>query len=294
VTSAVTVHLDLAQITATLHLGVRRVAAFMSLGLNAARTATPASLELAPSDTNFRFIPAGLEQAAVSHIADEFRLWILTNGLRELCAFLERYLLDLYLAAAWISLSDDGRLPPGAHAPVAPKDFEYKGIGRKLELLRDTFSIQAPHSDCLSTFWDARNCLVHRLGRVGPPDVTAGTQQLVVKWIGMDVWIHPTGGEPQLMPLDLGEGIFLKDGGEVQVRTIERSEAFELGGRVNFNPHQLSEMLVTALGQCDALMHSLNALIAAKGLPTGTPVTTAAGSDGDSTGAPADQGGKSE
>lgn len=289
-----TTHLDLTRITATLQLGVRRVAAFMSLGLNAARNATPASLELAPADTRFRFLPAGMGHEAVAHIADEFQLWILTNGLRELCAFLERYLHDLYLAAALVSLSEGGRLTADAPAPTLPKDFEHKGIGRKLELLHQTFGIDAPHSDCLSTFWDARNCLVHRLGWVGLKDVAADSQHLVVKWIGMEVWIHPVGGEPQLMPLDLGEGIFLKDGGEVQVRTIERSVSFKLGVQLNLNAHQLSEMLVTALGQCDVLMHGLNRLIAAKGWLDSAPLTTASGSNGEFNGIPANDGEKSE
>lgn len=297
-TTAGTVHLDLTRLTARLQLGVRRVAAFMSLGLNAARTATPTSLELAPADTNFHFIPTGLGQDAVSHIADEFQLWILTNGLRELCAFLEHYLHDLYLAAALINLSDGGRLPSDAPVPTVPKDFDHKGIGRKLELLHDTFGIHAPHGDCLSAFWDARNCLVHRLGRVGPKDVAAGGQQLMVKWIGMDVWLHPVGGEAQLMPLDLGEGLFLKDGGEVQVRSVERTLNFGMGEQVSFNAHQLSEMLMTALGQCDVLMQSLNALIASKGLldsppPEATGLSDAPG-DEDSLGTTIHEGARRE
>lgn len=278
-TTVNTVHLDLSQITATLHRGVRRVAAFMSLGLNAARTATPASLELAPADTRFHFIPTTLSHEAVAHIAEEFQLWTLTNGVRELCAFLERYLHDLYLAAALISLSDGGRLPPNTPAPTVPKDFEHKGIGRKLELLQKTFGVQAPHGDCLSTFWDARNCLVHRLGQVGPKDLAGGTQYLVVKWLGLDLWLHPVGAEPQLMPLDLGEGIFLKDGGEVQVRAVERALTFGLGDQLDFNAHQLSEMLVTTLGQCDALMQSLHALIASKGLLDSPPLAASPPSD---------------
>ncbi|HDX0897930.1 hypothetical protein [Stenotrophomonas maltophilia] len=278
-TPAGTVQLDLPRITATLQRGVRRVAAFMSLGLNAARSATPASLELAPADTRYHFIPTNLSHEAVAHIADEFQLWILTNGVRELCAFLERYLHDLYLAAALISLSQGGRLPPDAPVPTVPTAFEHTGIGRKLELLRETFGIDAPHSDCLSTFWDARNCLVHRLGLVGPKDLVGGREHLLVKWIGLDLWLHPVGGEPQLMPLDLGEGIFLRDGGEVQARTVERLLTFELGHQVGFTAHQLSEMLVTALGQCEALMQSLHALAASKGLLDNPPPATSASSD---------------
>ena len=200
------IHIDLPAIEGKLGTGIRRVAAFMAIGLNASRTVTASTLVLDHSETMFRFFDEEPAAEVLEEAGREFRMWIQANGLRELCSFLEQYLSDIYLAAAWIKLSDGGKVASGAKVPELPKDFVRKGLGTKLALLERDFGITATHGKILSTFWDARNCLTHRLGFVGEAALIAG-DALVVKWIGVESWLLLEGEEPRLLPLDLGEGV---------------------------------------------------------------------------------------
>lgn len=259
------IHIDLSAIEGKLGTGIRRVAAFMAIGLNASRTVTASALVLDHTETSFRFFSPEPDVGVLEEAGREFRMWIQANGLRELCSFLEQYLSDIYLAAAWIKLSDAGKVASGAMVPGLPKDFVRKGLGTKLGLLKRDFGITAPHGDILSTFWDARNCLTHRLGVVGEIDLTAG-DALVVKWIGLENWLCLEGKEPQLLPLDLGEGVHTGAGGTLEVRTVAREKAFRLGERVYLDAHELSEILFSAQSQCAALIAGVVELAKAKGL----------------------------
>lgn len=266
------IHIDLPAIEGKLGTGIRRVAAFMAIGLNAARTVTASSLLLDHTETSFRFFSEEPGDEVLVEAGREFRMWIQANGLRELCSFLEHYLSDIYLAAAWIKLSNAGKVASGAMAPELPKDFVHRGLGAKLTLLARDFGLSAPHGEILSTLWDARNCLTHRLGFVGEADLTAG-DALVVKWIGVESWLLLEGKEPQLLPLDLGEGIHTGAGGAVEVRTVAREKAFRLGERIYLDAHELSEILFSAQSQCAALTKGLVEFAKAKGLgktPGGT------------------------
>lgn len=266
------IHIDLPAIEGKLGTGIRRVAAFMAIGLNASRSVTASALVLDHSETMFRFFNEEPAAEVLEEAGREFRMWIQANGLRELCSFLEQYLSDIYLAAAWIKLSYGGKVASGAKVPELPKDFVRKGLGTKLALLERDFGITAPHGQILSTFWDARNCLTHRLGFVGEADLTAG-DALVVKWIGVESWLLLEGEEPQLLPLDLGEGVHTGPGGTLEVRTVAREKAFRLGERIYLDAHELSEILFSAQSQCAALTKGLLELAKSKGLgetPSGT------------------------
>ena len=265
------VNLDLGSIASKLGVGIRRVAAFMAIGINAARSVTAESLVLDRTETNFRFFRDEIDSKEVTEAAYEFRAWIQTNGLRELCTFLEHYLADMYICAAWLQLSDGGKVSSAATVPTLPKDFVRKGVTKKLELLEKEFGLTAPNSHFLATFWDARNCLTHRLGFVGREDLPEGGDALVVRWLGFEMWIKLEGEEPRLLPLDLGEGIYAPNGGAVEVRVVERKKEFRLGERINLDAHELSEILVSAQQQCGALMQGVIKIAETKGITSPPP-----------------------
>ena len=260
-----TIHIDLPVIEGKLGLGIRRVAAFMAIGINAAKSVTRESLELDNADTSYRFFPAEVKQGAVDEAAHEFRAWILTNGLRELCAFIEHYLADLYIAAAWLKMTEGGRISSSSMEPSLPKEFIHKGVSKKLEILTEEFGLSTPNAHLLSTFWDARNCLTHRLGFVGFADLTGGRSALTVRWMGIETWLHRVGEEPELLPIHITEGVETRGGGELVVQTVERAKEFPLGERIDFTAHELSEILLTTHGQCAALMQGVIALAHERG-----------------------------
>lgn len=186
------------------------------------------------------------------------------GGFRELCEALEIYLTQVYAAVSVLHASLDGKVSSSAVVGV-PKEFDRKGLGTKLTMLKEKFGIEPRSPAHLSTLWDARNCLTHRRGVVSERDCNV-SDGLEVKWIGVDfVYVAPDGAEKKVVP-----GM-LVNGGGFEARSIERVRLFKVGERINFSPAELSEICWFTLVQSDSIMVGVLKLAAEKGI--GQPET---------------------
>jgi len=110
-------------------LGVRRAAVFMGLGINAARDSRFREYELAHI-TGIELVPRGVEDKVVDKFKDEFQLWIIESGFREL---LERFALFLdSIHYHSLLLATNHRKIPPKDAEKLNKNFEFKGVAAKL------------------------------------------------------------------------------------------------------------------------------------------------------------------
>ena len=219
--------------------GVRRAAVFMGLGINAARDSRFREYELAHI-TGLELVPTGVEDKVIDKFKDEFQLWIIESGFREL---LERFALfldsihyhSLLLAVNHSKISQ-------RDAEKLNKDFEFKGVAAKLIQLDETFGMKFKHAHHLETLAKARNCLTHRLGIVGDKDCN-NDNHFELKWQSMDFSIEaPDRDEPIPLKFPIEEPIYLESGGALMLKFVDRKLRFAKGQKLAVSSKELAEI----------------------------------------------------
>ncbi len=172
--------------------GYLRAAVFLGLGSNAARREDFIEYHLA-KDTHFKILPDIVSAETISVWKNDFYRWIVEGGFREIveytCLFLDR----LYDTALHIHKQ---------HSEAKRQTFNRKGLPGKIETLKREFQISCRYPDALASVYATRNCLVHRLGLVGPEDIgSAG--KLTLSWIGVKMLFQGEDGKDYEVP-DLG------------------------------------------------------------------------------------------
>ncbi|MGH7770705.1 MAG: hypothetical protein ACREQA_00535 [Candidatus Binatia bacterium] len=221
----------------------------MGLGLNAAtdpefknyRLSSVQNTEINP--IHMELIPSNVNDETLSHFKTEFGIWIITSGLREV---IERFaiFLDSMHHACQMMACNKHKLEP-AEAQRLDKSFRFKGMEDKLSELERRFGIKPKHPDYIVSINQARNCLAHRLGRVGIEDCKQG-EALEVKWIGMDFQIELESGK--ILSANEAVGVVIPEAGAAQLKIVERSKSFPLGTFARFGMHELAEICNFMLG----------------------------------------------
>jgi hypothetical protein len=231
--------------------GVRRAAVFMGLGLNAAHDPLFKNYQLSnipniESDLiRVELIPSNVNDETLTHFKKEFGVWVIANGLREV---IERYaaFLDSIHYACLVMACNKQKLE-SANAQRFDRSFRFKGIEDKLCELERRFGIKPKHPDYIVSINQARNCLTHRLGQVGPEDCQDG-KALKVKWIGMDHQIQLESGKIISLNKKGSESIVLPEPGTLQLKFVERLKSFQLGTFMRFEMAELAEICKFMLG----------------------------------------------
>lgn len=226
---------------------VHRAAAFMGLGLNAAYDKEYNNYQLAPT-TQIEVLPANLNNDSISHLKNEFALWIIAGGLNELIEGFESFLMKIHSIPLLINFQKGNIFRE--EAMKERKNFAYQGLKGKLCLLHEKHNLISENSLYLESLANARNCFTHRHGIVGPEDLKNGASELTVEWKGMEIFVStPEGEEIPLIPSEGRESIFLQKGGDVKLRpNIVRSLKFSKGQLIHFSPHDLAEICLFIKG----------------------------------------------
>ncbi len=153
------------------HTGVRRAALFLGLGLNAAYDEEYKDYHLTKI-AQIDFIPSDADDKTIAAYKNEFSFWIIGNGLRELVEAFGTFLDRLYKGCLLFQLAKDGNSRQKLEARY--KKYHYVGLSEKLVILKQEFAIETGNAGQLASINKARNCLTHRQGIVGRPDVGAG------------------------------------------------------------------------------------------------------------------------
>lgn len=235
------INIDFNQIQKVADKSVHRAAAFMGLGLNAAYDKNFKNYQLAPI-TQIEVLPSNLNDDSISHLKNEFALWIIAGGLNELIEGFESFLMKIHLIPLTINLKK-GR-ESRIEAKKERKNFTYMGLKDKLCLLREKHNLSLQSTPYLESLAYARNCFTHRHGIVAEADLKNGANELAIEWKGMEVFVSThEGKEIPIIPSGGRESIFLKEGGTVKLRpNIVRSFKFPKGQLINLSPHNLAEI----------------------------------------------------
>ncbi|MEX2494370.1 MAG: hypothetical protein WD425_21735 [Nitrospirales bacterium] len=89
------INIDFNQIQKDADKSVLRAAAFMGLGLNLAFDKNFKNYQLAPI-TQIEVLPSDLNDDSISHLRNEFALWIIAGGLNELIEGFESFLMKIH------------------------------------------------------------------------------------------------------------------------------------------------------------------------------------------------------
>ena len=236
--------------------GVRRAAVFMGLGLNAAHDPAFKSYQLSSiqnvqTKMHMELIPSNVNDDTLGHFKTEFGAWIIANGLREVTERYAVFLDGIHQVCQFIACSKQ-RLEPTA-AEKRDSTFRRKGIEYKLQKLDLRFGVKPRYPDFVVSINKARNCLTHRLGKVGFEDCNQG-QALEVKWTGMDFQIELESGK--ILSANEFFGVVLPEPGTAQLKFIERCKSFPIGTLIRFEMHDLAEV-------CNFMLDSIRAVAGA-------------------------------
>lgn len=245
-------HIDFDKIIDTARKGVKRATAFLGLGVNAAQDPNFNEYELTRI-TKLQLLPAELPQDTVNHLKEEFGIWIVGNGFRELVETFSVFLDQVHHACAVIGPSK-GKLTV-AELAEKQSNFATQGFPNKLNMLQAGYSVAPKHPEYLKTLNKARNCLTHRRGIVGQLDCNED-QRLRVLWLGADIYIEePSGTKHMIEDLPNG-GLYLPEGGDVNMRMVERERQFEIGQLVKLSARDLAEVCWFILREAQATISS--------------------------------------
>jgi hypothetical protein len=236
--SAKQFNLDFDKILEIALKGVRRASVFMGLGVNLALDEQAKSYQLTQI-TNIQLVPDEVSDETLHHFKDEFRIWIEAAGLRELSEAFASY-LDALHKACLIVHTVQTKAPP-AEIEEKQTTFAAEGLPNKLNILKQRFSVEPQHTSYIVSIGRARNCLGHRRGIVGAEDLRGG-EELEVIWLGMDLFVETPAGERHFLNETPEEGIFLPQGGTVNMQFVERKRTFGLGTKLALSTRDLAEI----------------------------------------------------
>lgn len=256
------IKINLDNLSEIVQKGVRRVAVFMGLGLNAAQNESFRNYKLT-GISHIQFLPDNVDEKTLSHFKEEFGVWIVTAGLRELIETFAIFLDAVHEVCQFVAVHR-GKLS-SADADASQKDFQFRGLKDKLKALETRFGIKPESPELLQGINQARHCLTHRRGIVGPEDCESG--ELAIKWPAMDIFIETPSG--QTIPLNppLKEGIYLQGGGTVKLKFVQRSVTFPLGSVIKLAPKELSEVCHFALMSAGQVCKSIVEYLERMGIP---------------------------
>jgi hypothetical protein len=227
-------NIDFGKILEVALKGVRRATVFLGLGVNAALDTNFNKYQLTEI-AQIQLLPQEVDARTLSHFKDEFKTWVVGNGLRELIETFSVFLERLHEACLVI----ENHVKPISLKDLAEQQagFVKYGLPKKFTVMKEKFSVGPKHPVQLLTLNKARNCLTHRRGLVERIDCNL-TDSLKVSWVGADIFVQTPSGEKHL----LEKGLVLAEGGDIMLQFLERERVFPVGSVVRFSPKELAEI----------------------------------------------------
>ena len=224
----------------------------MGLGLNAAHDTAFTNYELTPI-TQIQLAAPDANRETVASYKSEFGLWIIACGLRETIETFVVFLDEIHKICKQMAMIREKITVENPEA--LDKKFTFKGIDKKLFHLKSKFRIESASANYLVGINKVRNCLTHRRGIVGAEDCMEG-DELIVKWMGLDIQIvTPSGEVINTLPM-LKEGFALPKGGNIIIKNSERVRFFKKGASIELSPKDLAEVCYLTLRATDEIVLS--------------------------------------
>ena len=240
------------------HMGMhvpKSVSMLMALGLNASSQDGRIDHRL-PGFVRLMDTPHELTDEEYEGLRQDFRNWIVGNGLTELFVGLEMFLNSFYTAIIRCDLHFQGKPVAKAKRPI--DEFEKLGVWRKLRRFEDRFNFRTGLSDHFEVLNKARNCLTHRHGIIHDQDCNHGGE-LQLTWLGFDLTSVETDGTEHEITLDtigpIKASMFRSEGNrQLRSTMVRRKLTFAIGDVISIPPKSLEEICFMS-GFCCAKLH---------------------------------------
>jgi hypothetical protein len=249
--AVITLKFDFDKLREIVALGVRRATVFMGIGSNAALVQPPISHVLSDR-TQFHTVPVEVSEATQKEFLTEFEKWVIANGFRELAETFSIFLTSVYVGYVGF---DRGKMDAKEFQKLG-KAFSRYGLSDQFTELRPLLDIDARFEQMFASINQARNCLAHRRGIVGPPDVPAPGQPFVFHWHTMGMELED--GTDVSMLLNTGDPFHVEAEQKLVVGPVDRSKTFQLGDPIGFARYELNEI---CFGVTMAMEHIRSKLI---------------------------------
>lgn len=250
-----------------LQFAIHRALTFVSIGLESAPSEVHAIPKMPDVPFGLRF--TGLEEWTTKKAVDEYRTWLLANGLRAVVEALGLFLDDIHRFLAAMTLFE-GR---GRNVTITagelqramdqePKRFHKRGFPAKLEHVESTYGVALDSAlvPMVRSVNAARNCLVHRGGIVSDKDL-GESGKLVVRWRRLAIFVTGEGGERRLDP-----PMALEAGAQVAARNEDVEKVFGRGERLEFSAEEFSGICWFLYRCCVDLSQSVHGKAQSAGL----------------------------
>lgn len=232
------VTIDLDKIKEIAIKGIRRTTVFLGLGVNAARDKAFNEYQL-PENHYLKLVPDNATAEQIARFKENFEKWIVSNGLRELIETFGVFLDKIHHASLLLATNKE-RITQQDAETFGPA-FERKGIEEKLKTLRTRFNILSDKEKYFPSINQARNCITHRQGQIGPEDLKGNASLNLIWWTLGIIAQTADGKEFSLTPMP-EEGFYFEHGGVVSLKISDCSRDFKLGEFIELTPGDINEI----------------------------------------------------
>jgi hypothetical protein len=230
--------IDIAPYLGIAQTAILRTSVFLGLGVNAARNPDFNNYSL-NRDSAIHIAPDNVDASTLASYKQEFERWVVASGFRELIETFAVFVDSIHDLCSAMAVYT-GRQSPDKSAAVARR-FRSKGIKEKLDILRKDYGFTVDTSECLCTINQARNCMAHRRGIVGPKDCFS-RDAIEVRWYRIEFYCDEPDGKVRVLETPVREPVLLPEGASLKLRYVQVSREFALGTIIQFEPRELQEI----------------------------------------------------
>ena len=226
----------------------------MGLGINAAKSNHCNDYELSHI-TGYTLVPPKADSDTIQHYKEEFELWIIENGFRELLERFALFLDSIHYHALILKISYEGI--EQAKCKKLQETFEKKGVGGKLKLLEKNFNMNFQYAHYLETLTIARNCLTHRLGVIGEKDCNS-TDNFELKWKSFDIVAEEINGNNSInLSLPFADPIYFENESTIKVISVDRIRRYKVGTKFSASSKDLAEICLLTITASEDVSNAL-------------------------------------
>lgn len=215
-------------------LSVRRATVFLGIGINAGGADPPIS-HILEGGFQVKVIPDELPLEKRRELAEEFARWVVANAFRELAESFAVFLTELY---SGIYVLQNEPVKYAVHRR-AVANFAREGVSRQLEIVSEMLDLPSTFAATFSSMNQARNCMAHRRGIVGVPDIDTDTGVFTMRWRAMAAVLDD--GRDISSAFRGGEPVLIEEEQSLSMKMVDREKSFARGEQIRLDRHDLSE-----------------------------------------------------
>lgn len=178
---------------------------------------------------------------------NKYKSWLLTKGFEELIEGIKLTLVEAFRYVSIYNMFGGNTEKIETTLEKINKDFdelrEHSGkqsLPALFEKIRPYITSQLLYENHIKTLNKARNCLVHRKGKVTPEDTNTKNNTLKINWIRYFIFFDYKDGEVEFIP-----GHITKESVEIKIRIKEEEKEFNLNETISFTFEELQEFMTT-------------------------------------------------